>query len=120
MLNKKGLIGFTKDNHFFLTEEIIKGKVGWFPANIDQIARYQDSGIIQILNNDSSAQLLVTPPEIGLNGLYGVSSDTISPFNKNALWLISSDVTDDKLKMILKIFNAFSFDNDIRQTPSAT
>jgi hypothetical protein len=90
----------------------IFGRVGWWNAQMLAFSYYRaHDSHGNVLAVDPGAKLLITPPEIGATGRQGVGINSVLPvFYGNILqWVIHADVSDEKLAVILNMFDDLSF-----------
>jgi len=118
-VQKEGLLLVVNSSFLTSPPEFACGQLGWTILSTFLIHNY-DLALPAINNlfspsNNPDAKLLVTPPEIGLSGMQGMSVPTTSlnSLNQNLQWLVSMDVNDTKLSVILQIFDAVSFDPEL-------
>jgi hypothetical protein len=90
----------------------ILGRVGWWTAQTLALGYYRaHDSHGYVLSYDPSARLLIAPPEIGLSGQQGVGINSVLPvfFGNILQWVVHKDVTDEKLAVILGMFDDLSF-----------
>jgi hypothetical protein len=73
---------------------------------------YLFSNIDAVLRNVPEARILITPPEIGDEGLSGVGKTQSHPYGIEGAWVIGSWVDDEKLARILELFDGLSCDTE--------
>jgi len=101
---------------------VFNDEIGWTSINLNKIINcgYKDSLIeiekdrfitIPHYNLNEFEKILITPPEIGPNGMQGGMCDSLPGMLEiNGMYYINSSVTDKKLIKILQIFDSISFD----------
>jgi hypothetical protein len=88
----------------------IFGRVGWWTAQLQAISYYRAKDSQgYVLTEDANAKLLIAPPERSNNGNQGVGVSTVLPvfYGNHLQWVINANVSDEKLAVILQIFDGF-------------
>jgi hypothetical protein len=91
---------------------------GWFSDNI--IDLFGDKGLINyiipnMVNDGINVKFLITPPEIGPEGIQGIPGEywPDSIVSTAPDYFINANVDDKKLERILEVFDAVSFDPEL-------
>lgn len=110
---EKGYIDpeFTSQDVSKQWEKITAGRAGYWtaPRGYANIA-YKDRPPYSLLNADENAKVLITPPEIGADGVQYFAPYMEAPHAFTYLSFVSADVDDEKLARILMIYEWLCFD----------